>query len=91
MSTWQVQEAKAKFSEVVRLAETAPQFVTVRGKPAVVVISVDKYMQLSEPKKSLIELLQSAPCPLDKLELPERKSEPMREIDLCSRSNQNER
>jgi prevent-host-death family protein len=36
--TWPLQEAKAKFSEVVRLAQTeGPQIVTVHGQPAVTI------------------------------------------------------
>ncbi len=36
--TWPLQEAKAKFSELVRLAQTdGPQTVTVHGQPAVVI------------------------------------------------------
>ncbi len=39
--TWSLQEAKAKFSEVVRLAQSeGPQTVTVHGKPAVVIEAV---------------------------------------------------
>jgi antitoxin Phd len=36
--TWALQEAKAKFSELVRRAQTeGPQTVTVHGEPAVVI------------------------------------------------------
>ena len=36
--TWPLQEAKAKFSELVRRAQTdGPQTVTVHGEPAVVI------------------------------------------------------
>ncbi len=40
-ATWKLEDAKAKFSEVVRRAhDQGPQYVTVRGKPAVAVIDV---------------------------------------------------
>ena len=40
-ATWKLEDAKAKFSEVVRRAhDHGPQYVTVRGKPAVAVIDV---------------------------------------------------
>jgi prevent-host-death family protein len=40
---WSLQEAKAKFSEVVRRAQTeGPQVVTVHGKEAVTIAKVDK-------------------------------------------------
>jgi prevent-host-death family protein len=46
-STWRLQDAKARFSEVVRLArEAGPQRVTLRGRDAVVVLSSDDYDRL---------------------------------------------
>ena len=46
-STWQLQEAKAKLSELVRRARSeGPQTITVRGEPAVVVISIEEYERL---------------------------------------------
>lgn len=48
---WRLEEAKARFSEVVRLARTeGPQHVTVRGRDAVVVISVEELARLSPPE-----------------------------------------
>lgn len=44
---WRLQDAKARFSEVVRLARQAgPQRVTVRGRDAVVILSSDEYDRL---------------------------------------------
>jgi antitoxin Phd len=41
--TWALQEAKAKFSELVRLAQTeGPQTVTVHGEVAVVITAAEK-------------------------------------------------
>jgi antitoxin Phd len=46
-SGWKLEDAKARFSEVVRLAQSeGPQRVSVRGKPAVVIISVEQLDQL---------------------------------------------
>ena len=40
---WPLQEAKARFSELVRLAQTdGPQTVTVRGKPMVVITRAEE-------------------------------------------------
>src|SRR5277367_3709744 len=48
---WKLEDAKARFSEVVRLARSeGPQHVTVRGKDAVVVISVEELEKLLPPK-----------------------------------------
>jgi antitoxin Phd len=46
---WTVQDAKNKFSAVIDAALAGtPQEVTRRGKPAVVVLSVDEYHRLLE-------------------------------------------
>ncbi len=53
MSTWQLQDAKNRFSAVVNAAlEGEPQQVTRRGKPAVVVLAVDEYRRLCDAEKS---------------------------------------
>jgi prevent-host-death family protein len=42
-NTWTLQEAKARFSEVVRRAKTeGPQKVTLHGRPAVVISDVSE-------------------------------------------------
>ncbi|WP_082639250.1 MULTISPECIES: type II toxin-antitoxin system prevent-host-death family antitoxin [unclassified Sphingopyxis] len=47
MRSWKLEDAKARFSEVVRLAESeGPQRVTVRGREAVVVMSVAELNRL---------------------------------------------
>ncbi len=63
MPNWQLQDAKNRFSEVVKLArEAGPQTVTVRGKPAVVVLSADAYDRLARPRKSFTEFLLAEPA-----------------------------
>jgi len=48
VKTWQLQEAKAKFSELVRRAvDGESQLITKRGKKAVVVLSHEQYQKLS--------------------------------------------
>lgn len=47
---WKLQDAKARFSELVRRAQTeGPQRVTVRGHDAVVVIAADELKRLLPP------------------------------------------
>jgi prevent-host-death family protein len=62
-SSWKLEDAKARFSEVVRLARTeGPQRVTVRGKDAVVVIAADtleKLLPPAKPRQNLVTFLQS--------------------------------
>jgi len=68
---WKLEDAKARFSEVVRLARSeGPQRVTVRGKDAVVVISVEaleKLLPPEAPRQSLVAFLQG--LGLDDLDL----------------------
>ncbi len=61
-NTWSLQDAKARFSEVVRLAETqGPQHVTRHGGEAVVILSADEYRKLQPPRKGLLKVLQTCP------------------------------
>ena len=82
MKSWQLQTAKSRLSEVVRdaLAE-GPQMITLHGKPAVVVLSLDSYQNLAGRRPSLLEVLRSAP--VGDLELDfERDPDPGRILDL---------
>lgn len=59
--TWKLEDAKARFSEVVRLARAeGPQRVTVRGHDAVAVVSVETLDRLlpSTPREDLVSFLQ---------------------------------
>lgn len=63
-AAWRLEEAKAKFSEVVRRAkEQGPQHVTVRGQPAVVVLSAEAYARLTpQPApKTLAQIFGEGP------------------------------
>lgn len=62
MKTWQLQEAKAKFSEVVEAAlHDGPQAVTRRGDPAVVIVAHEAFVALTQANLSLDEALAGAP------------------------------
>jgi prevent-host-death family protein len=77
---WPLQDAKARFSEVVRAASAGPQFITVRGEAAAVLVSPGEYRRLKGgPAKTLAQVLQS--CPYE-LEIPQRSRESGRDIDL---------
>lgn len=72
---WALQDAKARFSEVVKRAQSeGPQHITVRGEPTVVVISEAELAGLRQkagvrPKMSFEEfLMSSAPWPDDFVE-----------------------
>lgn len=74
MSIWQVSEAKARFSEVVKKAETeGPQDITLHGRPVVVVLSQKQYESLSGRHQPLVEFMQQAPFPHLELDLTRQK------------------
>ena len=71
--TWALQDAKARLSEVLRLAlSEGPQHVTVRGRPALVVLSETEYAALLERRRRrpLAELLRESPVAGERLDLP---------------------
>jgi antitoxin Phd len=77
---WQLQTAKAKFSELVRKAtEEGPQTVTRRGKPAVVVVAAEEFERMQERTPSLKELLLN--CPLEGVDL-ERPRDHGRDVEF---------
>lgn len=79
---WQLQEAKNRFSEVVRKAsEEGPQTVTKHGKDSVVVLSAEDYRKLEQPKTSLVEFFRKSPLSKVKIDL-ERDKSPARNVDL---------
>lgn len=63
MATWQLQEAKAKFSELINSAENkGPQIITRRGIKTAVVIPFEEWEKTQKAKKrSLLEILRSGP------------------------------
>lgn len=62
MPTWQVQEAKAKFSEVVkRAAKEGPQIITHHGEETAVVLSIDEYRRLEAARLSDVDILLDGP------------------------------
>ncbi len=62
MGNWQLQEAKARFSEVIKKAtKEGPQQITVRGEPTAVVISSEEYERLKHSKGSFVEFTRHSP------------------------------
>jgi len=82
---WQLQEAKARFSEVFRLArECGPQRVTKHGRTAVVVLPAEEYERLSGSKVrqgSLIRFFADSPLAGSDIQL-DRQRDFGRAIDL---------
>ena len=80
MHTWQLQEAKSRFSEVVELTlKEGPQMVTRRGQDAVVILSARDYRRMSATP-SLLKSLLGAPRG-EALDV-ERTPDPIRSLAL---------
>ena len=81
---WKLGEAKARFSDVVRLATSGqPQHVTVRGKDTVVIVATSEFERLCARAESvgLHDLLSKSP--LNRLDFgDEGVRSPVREVDL---------
>lgn len=81
--TWQLQEAKAKLSEVVEKALTrGPQRVTRHGKDSVIVLSEQDYWGVGE-RPPLYDILRQSPLVTDPVELDfERQKDPPRDVEF---------
>ncbi len=81
---WLLQDAKARFSELVRRARSeGPQLVTVRGREEVVVVAADEFRRLKGERTgaALVEALQASPH--KDLEIaPKRARAPVRGVEL---------
>jgi prevent-host-death family protein len=84
-NSWQVQTAKARFSEVFRRARSeGPQRVTRQGKEAVVVIAGETFDRLvvkSRQPKSLVQFFRNSPLMGVDLDL-EREPDTERDVEL---------
>lgn len=81
---WALQDAKARFSELVRRVRTeGPQHVTVHGRDEVVVIESGEFSRLTGglTGAALIEALQSSPSRQLNIE-PRRGALPVRDVSL---------
>src|SRR5215469_5359048 len=82
---WQIQTAKARFSEVFRRARTeGPQLITRQGKEGVVMISDEQYERLvgkSHQPKSIVQFFRESPLVGVELNL-EREKDEGRDIEL---------
>jgi prevent-host-death family protein len=62
MHAWQMQEAKARLSEVVKRAESeGPQDITLHGRSVAVVLSRAAFERLSGSRCSLVEFMRRSP------------------------------
>ncbi len=81
---WLLQDAKARFSELVRRVRSeGPQHVTVHGRDEVVVIAAEEFRRLrgQVTGQALIAAMQASPHREIELE-PERSPLPVRNVPL---------
>ena len=84
-NSWQLQTAKARFSEVFRKARTeGPQLITRQGKEGVVMVPVEQFDQLmvrARQPKSLVQFFRESPLVGVELDL-ERDRDSGRDLPL---------
>ena len=81
---WLLQDAKARFSELVRRVRSeGPQHVTVHGRDEVVVVSAEEFRRLKGERKgdALIAAMQASPYRDIDIE-PTRGPLPVRGVEL---------
>lgn len=83
-SEWRLQDAKARFSELVRRVRSeGPQHVTIHGRDEVVVITAEEFRRLKGDRtgEALIEAIQASPYRDLDIE-PRREPMPVRDVVL---------
>jgi antitoxin Phd len=84
-TAWQLQTAKAQFSELFRRARTeGPQWVTRQNKDAVVVIPAEEFERLksrAHQPRSLVQFFSQSPLAAFEVDL-ERAPDLGRKVDL---------
>lgn len=81
-NVWQIQEAKARFSQLVEDARTKGiQTITKQGEPVAVILSKKEYDKITKPKTSLLDMFKAAPCQDIDLDISRSKELP-RDVQL---------
>jgi antitoxin Phd len=71
--SWPVQEAKARFSELLEKSVTeGPQIVTKRGVETAVLVPIEEWRRLQERARPTLKELLVAPEPRFEMEIPDR-------------------
>jgi prevent-host-death family protein len=81
---WLLHDAKARFSELVRLVKSeGPQHVTVHGRDEVVVLSAEEFHRLRGDRtgQALVDMMQTSPHREIEIE-PRREAMPVRDVNL---------
>ena len=78
MQSWQMQAAKARFSELVKHAALqGPQDITLHGRSVAVLLSREIFDSLSGNEQSLVEFMRASPLVrLENIEFEHDRSAP---------------
>ncbi len=83
MTTWQIQEAKNKFSELIdKTLSEGPQTVTKHGTEVAVALPIDQFRKLTAPKERLGDFLLNSPLRSSELVIERDLTAQLREVDL---------
>jgi prevent-host-death family protein len=81
--TWQLQEAKNKFSRVVENAvNSGPQIITKRGVEVAIVISYAEYQRITVSRGNLSDFFRGSPLVGIDLDLARDRSDAREDIEL---------
>ena len=74
MNTWPVNDAKARFSELLETTLTeGPQIVTKRGIERAVIVPIEEWRRLQERARPTLKELLLAPEPRFEMDIPDRR------------------
>lgn len=80
-TTWQIQDAKNKLSEVIdRALKQGPQLITRRGEKTVVILAYSEYEKMRKSQGKLSEFFGASP--LAGIDLPRDRSMPREQVKL---------
>jgi antitoxin Phd len=83
MTTWQLQDAKNKFSQLISQAiSEGPQVITRHGVEIAVVIPFANYQKLTAPPQRLGDFFLASPLNGSELDLERNPSTSLRQIEL---------
>jgi prevent-host-death family protein len=83
IASWQLQEAKNKFSRVVENAvNDGPQIITKRGVKVAIVISFADYQEMVAARGKLSPFFRDSPLVDSQLDLTRDKSDVRKSLDL---------
>ncbi len=83
IQTWQLQEAKNKFSRVVENAiNSGPQIITRRGVEVAIVLSYAEYKNMVASRQKLSQFFRESPLAGVELDLTRDQSEARNDIQL---------